>query len=265
MEHAIASARANLDLTEATFQRMNSLAAQKSISNQEFDEASARLKTARANHEMARSRRLQLDSKLAQVEQEVHSAAIMRDYATVIAPFSGIVTAKSVEPGTLVTPGAPLLTLERDGGYRLEVPVDESRLPTVKAGQSVEVVFDAPDRRVQARVSEIVPSVDAASRSYTVRIDLPADPQPRSGSFGRAIFAMGVQKVVAIPASALIERGQLQSVFVVDSGAARTRIVTTGRRSRDSVEVLSGLNPGESIVTPVPSSLLDGVRLEVRP
>jgi hypothetical protein len=83
--------------------------------------------------------------------------------------------------------------------------------------------------------------------------------------FGRAIFPLGVQKVLAIPAAALTERGQLQSVFVVEDGAAHTRLVTTGRRTREAVEVLSGLTAGEKIVSPVPPGLLDGARVEVRP
>jgi RND family efflux transporter MFP subunit len=264
MDNAIASAKANLDLAQSTYRRMEDLAGKKSISNQELDEASARLKAAQANHEMARARRTQLNSKLAQAEQEVRAAGIVRDYATITAPFPGVVTAKSIEAGNMVTPGVPLLTVERDGGYRLEASVDESRLPGVKAGQDVEVSFDGPDRRIHARVSEVLPAMDAASRSYTVRIDLPAAGQLRSGMFARATFALGVQKVAAIPAPALIERGQMQSVFVVDNGTARTRLITTGRRSQDSVEILSGLNPGESIVSPIPGGLVDGARVEAR-
>jgi RND family efflux transporter MFP subunit len=264
MESALAAAKANLDLAQATFQRMSDLAAKKSISNQEFDEASARFKMAEANYGMARARRLQLNSKMAQADQEVRSARIMRDFASIAAPFSGIVTTKSVEQGTLATLGVPLLTMERDGVYRLEASVDESQLPAAKVGQGVEVALDTLDRRISARVSEIVPSVDAASRSYTVKIDLPPISQLRSGMFGRAKFLLGSQSVAAIPASALVERGQLQSVFVVENGVARTRLVTTGRRGQQLVEILSGLNSGENIVLPVPPGLQDGARVEVR-
>ena len=77
-----------------------------------------------------------------------------------------------------------------------------------------------------------MPAVDAASRTYTVKIDLPASPQLRSGMFGRALFAVGARPVLAVPAAAVIERGQLQSVMVAEDGAARTRLVTTGQRQR---------------------------------
>jgi RND family efflux transporter MFP subunit len=264
-ESAVAAARANLDLARTTFHRIEELAAKKSISEQEFDEASARLKAAQARYDMAAGRRKQLDARLAQAEQAVRSATVMKDYARILAPFDGIVTAKSVEPGSLATCGAPLLTLERDGLYRLEAAVDESRLSAVRGGQTVEVSLEAMDRRLNGRVSEIVPAVDAASRSAVVKIDLPSIPQLRSGTFGRAWFPLGARTVVAVPAAAVVERGQLQSVFVVEDGWARTRLVTTGQRRGDLLEVLSGLTAGERVVAPVRFGLQDGARLETRP
>jgi RND family efflux transporter MFP subunit len=263
LENATAAAKANLDLAQTTFDRMKELAGKKSISNQEMDEASARLKAAEANYEMMRSRRAQITSKAAVVEQEVRAAGIMRDYAKLAAPFNGVVITRTVEPGNLATPGAPLLTIEQDGLYRLEASVDESKLASVRVGQAVEAVLEA-DRKLNARVSEIVPSVDSASRTYIVKLDLPATPNLRTGMFGRVIFPLGVQKVVAVPLPALMERGQLQSVFVVEDGVAHTRLVTTGRRTSDAVEVLSGLTAGERVVLPVPVGLQDGARVEVR-
>jgi multidrug efflux pump subunit AcrA (membrane-fusion protein) len=184
-ENGIAAAKANLDLAQATFKRMEELASKKSISNQEFDEASARLKAAQANYEMACARRSQLDSKIAQVEQEIRVAIVVRDYTKITAPFAGVVTAKSVETGTLASPGVPLLTVEQEGGYRLEVSVEESRISAIRLGQRATVSIEALDRKLDARVSEIVPSVDASSRSYVVKLDLPLLAQLRSGMFGR--------------------------------------------------------------------------------
>jgi RND family efflux transporter MFP subunit len=263
-DSGVAGAKANLDLAQSTFQRMQELASRKSISSQEFDEASARLKAAQAAYEMARAKRGQLDSKRASVQQEIRGASIMRDYTRISAPFSGVVTAKSVEPGNLAAPGAPLLTVEREGAYRLEASVDESRLPFVKAGQAVDVALESLDRRFTAHVSEIVPSVDAASRTYIVKIDLPAMPNLRSGMFGRAMFPLGTRKVATIPPPAMVEHGQLQSVFVIEDGCARTRLITTGERRQSAVEVLSGLSEGEKLVSPVPAGLSDGARVEVR-
>jgi RND family efflux transporter MFP subunit len=248
VEHAIAAAKANLDLAQATFRRMEDLAARKSISAQEFDEATARLKAAQSGHEMAVSKRAQVQSRIAQAEEEQRAARIMRQYAEIKAPFAGVVTVKTVEPGTLAAPGVPLLTLEREGGYRLEVAVEESRISAARAGQPVRVALEACESA--GRVNEIVPSVDAASRSYTVKIDFtPARgcPALRSGMFGRALFTLAARKVLAVPSSAVVEQGQLQSVMVVENGAARSRLITTSARRGDSVEVLSGLQAGERV------------------
>jgi membrane fusion protein, multidrug efflux system len=261
VESAIAAAKSNLDLAQSTFKRIQELAAKQSVSNQEFDEASARLKAAEAAYHMAESRRAQVQSRIEQAAAEQRSAAIMREYAQIDAPFAGVVTARSVEPGALASPGVPLLTIERDGGYRLEASVEESRLGTIRAGQSVGVALEGC--RAPQRVSEVVPAVDAASRSYIVKVDLNC-PSMRSGMFGRVQFPSGSRQVIAIPASAVVERGQLRSVFVAENGSAHTRLITVGRRSGEAVEVLSGLSPGEQVISPVPAGLEDDARVEVR-
>ena len=263
-DNGVAAAKANLDFAQSTFQRMEKLMAEKSISDQEFDEATARLKAAQAAYDMARAKRSQLDARQAQVGQEIRAAKIMRDYTRIAAPFVGVVTNKSVEPGNLAAPGAPLLTIEQEGAYRLEAAVDESKLSNVKGAEAVDVGVEALDRRFSARVSEIVPAVDAASRAYTVKIDLPAAPNLRSGMFGRAWFPVGTRRVVTVPAVALVERGQLQWVFVIDGGAAHTRMITTGTRTPGGVEVLSGLTEGEKVVSAPPAGLGDGAPVEVR-
>ncbi|MGO9260808.1 MAG: efflux RND transporter periplasmic adaptor subunit [Bryobacteraceae bacterium] len=263
-DSAVAAAKANLDLAQVTFGRMQDLFQKKSISNQEFDEASAKLKAAQAACDMAQARRVQWNAKVEQVDQEVRSTEVTRSYADVLAPFAGMVVSKSIEPGSLALPGVPLVTIEREGAYRLEASVEEDHLAAIRVGQPVSVTLDGVDRMVDARVSEIVPAVDAASRAYTVKIDLPALTALRSGVFGRATFQLASRSLLAIPAGAVTERGQLQSVLVVDQGTARTRLITTGQKVKDRIEVLSGLSAGETVIFPVPQGLADGARVEVR-
>jgi hypothetical protein len=127
------------------------------------------------------------------------------------------------------------------------------------------VVLDSLEKAIPARVSEVVPAVDAASRAFVVKIDLPATPQWRSGMFGRAQFPLGSRKVLAVPAGAVVEQGQVQSVYVVEDGRARSRLITTGAKNQGQVEVLSGLTVADKVVFPVPLSLRDGAAVEVRP
>ncbi len=263
-DSAVAAAKASLDLAQSTFQRFNELYQKKSISDQEFDEVSGKRRAAQANYDMMLSRRAQLDAKLAQIEEEIRSAQVSAGFAEITAPFAGLVSAKSVEPGVLAAPGVPLLTIERDGGYRLEASVEESKLAPIRTGQLVRVKLDGIDRPFAARVSEIVPAVDPAARANTVKIDLPALGGIRSGMFGRASFELGSRSMLTVPAAAVVERGQLRSVTIAENGIARARLITTGQRDGDRIEVLSGLHPGESVVIS-PANVADGTRIEVQP
>jgi RND family efflux transporter MFP subunit len=263
-ESAIVLSRSQLDLAQVTFHRMQDLLNKKSIAPQEYDEVSARLKAAQAALDMALARRIQLDAKIAQNEQDVRAAGIQRGYSQIIAPFSGTIITKSIEPGTLAVPGAPLFTIERVGAYRLEVSVEESRLSLARVGKTVLVTLDGINRTFPARVAEIVPSVDAAARTGTVKIDLPSLPELRSGLFGRALFDTGGRRVLTVPSASVTERGQLQSVYIEEDNIAHTRLVTVGMRMKDRVEVLSGLNQGDRVIVPIPMGLADGAPLEVR-
>jgi len=261
-DSGIAAAKATLDLAQVTFKRMQDLHDKKSVTTQEFDEASARLKAAQAAYEMARAKRAQLDSRLAQAEEELRSASVNRGYAEIAAPFAGVVVTKLVEPGNMAIPGAPLVIIEREGAYRLEASVEESHLGSIRIGQKVPVKFQ--NRTITGTVSEIVPEVDAASRTGTVKLHLPALPNLRSGMFGRAVFGTGARKVLAIPAACVIERGQVQSVLVDENGIARTRLITVGTKSGDRVEVLSGLAAGEKVILS-PEAVVDGTPVETIP
>lgn len=262
-DSAVNAAKASLELAQVTFRRMEDLFQKRSISNQEYDEARAKLRQAEAQLEMAQARRQQLDARIRQAEQAVQAAEVMRGYARITAPFDGLVVEKNVEPGNLAAPGAPLLVLEQEGAYRFEAAVEESRLGTVRVGQAVRVRLDALGRELSGRVTEIVPAVDPAARSFTAKIDLPAAEGLRSGLFGRALFDQGSRRAIVVPATALSERGQLASVFVIEGGAARTRLVSPGARRDGQVEILAGLNPGETIVAAIPPGLRDGARVEV--
>jgi multidrug efflux pump subunit AcrA (membrane-fusion protein) len=128
----------------------------------------------------------------------------------------------------------------------------------IRTGSDVRVSIDAADAVLGARVTEIVPAVDPGSRSFLVRADLPVLEGVQPGMFGRFQFACDTRKVLAVPPGAVQERGQLDIVFIVDKDRARLRLVRTGRRHTNAVEILSGLTAGETIVADPPKSLQDG-------
>jgi RND family efflux transporter MFP subunit len=263
-ENAITAANANLDLARVTHRRFEDLLAKASVSRQESDESQARLKSAGAALEIATAKRRQAEARRSQAEAELAAARVALSYATLSAPFPGLVTERRTDPGSLAAPGAPLLVLEREGNLRLEASIDESRLGLVRIGEHVAVEIDGLNRTVSGRVAETAPSIDASTRSFIAKIDLPAVPGLRAGMFGRAAFAGGERAALMIPQSAVLERGQVRSVYVVENEIARLRMIALGEPRDNRREILSGLTAGEKIIVAPPPLLSDGSRVAIQ-
>lgn len=260
-ENAIAAAKANLDLARVTHKRFEGLLMEAAVSQQEFDESLARLKNAEAALEMAASRRRQAEARRSQTEAELAAQRVALDYATLAAPFPGLVIERKADPGSLATPGMPLLILEREGFLRLETSIDESRLNLIRIGEEVAVEIDGLNRTFNGRVAEITPSIDPFTRSFIAKINLPAVPELRAGMFGRASFNGVKREALMVPDTAILERGQIRSVYVMEQDVARLRLVTVGDAHHKRREILSGLTTGEKIVVSPPPLLSDGSRL----
>ncbi|MCU0597622.1 MAG: efflux RND transporter periplasmic adaptor subunit, partial [Desulfobacterota bacterium] len=116
------------------------------------------------------------------------------------------------------------------------------------------------------RVSEIVPALDPASRSFIVKVDLQNPEAPthfRSGLFGKARFSTGTREVLTVPVESIVERGQLTFVFVADSSqTARMRLIQTGKRYADRIEVLSGLTQGDPVILEPLPGIKEGAAVE---
>ena len=257
--HGIASARSQLHLAEITHQRFEDLLAKESVSRQEFDEVDARLKAARAAVALARSRKSQAEAKRAQAEAGIVQAEVMLSYAVLTAPLAGLVTERMAEPGDLAAPGTPLLRIEETAAYRLEVAAPESQLANLRVGQQLPVAISVlgTGGPSDGRIVEIVPAVDRESRTFTVRIQLPASPGMRSGLYGRAFLPGLPREILTVPESSILEQGQLRTVFVVRGGRARRLLLTLGELREGRYEVLSGLETGDQVVLE-PGQIEDG-------
>jgi RND family efflux transporter MFP subunit len=253
-----AAAESEFHLAEATFKRYQDLYEKKSVSPQEFDEIKARFQGAQARRAMSHAAEAEAQAGFAQAETA-------QAYSRVRAPFDGVVTEKKADAGTLASPGMPLFTLEDPRRYRLEASVDEGDLRLLRNGQAVRVHIDALGDELSGKVSRIVPAADASTRSFLVKVDLPANQHVRSGLFGRALISRGDKSAVLAPRSAVVHRGQLQAVYVVESsGTAALRYVTLGNSYADEVEIFSGLDGGENLIADPANQELAGKKIEAR-
>ena len=253
----LVSANSDLALAESTLKRYRYLYEQKVVSQQEFDEVNTRQQTFLARRDIAQAGQEQARAALNQ-------AAISLDYTRIRAPFNGTVTRKKVDSGTLASPGMPIFTVEDMRRFQLEVSVNETDLWCVRLGGQVSVAIQAlGSTELKGKVVQIVPAADPASRAFLVKIDLPPDTRLRSGLFGRAQFSRGEQQALLIPRSAVVQRGQLQGVFVLDQNkVAKLRYVSLGKSSGSEIQVLSGLQGGECLVANPGERDLNSKRIE---
>lgn len=259
------AAIADLTLASAWHKRIASLHGRNSATAQELDEATARLAAASARVASGRARIEQATAALAAARAGSDAASTTQSFSTLTAPFGGVVTERLVDPGHMAAPGTPLLRLDAGGVARVEARVDEARIPYVRVGDTVEVLADAEEGGAVDGVVAEIARVDAATRAFTVKVALPEGHPARSGTFARIRFAGPARRALVVPAGALRRQGQVNTVFVVQQGIARLRLVQTGQAEPDRVEILAGLEDGERVVVRPPPALADGQPVGDRP
>jgi len=255
-KRGLEEAQARQKLADSTFGRFKRLYDEQALTRQEFD-------TRQTERELAHQAVARAEARLRQTQEASRAAGAMADYTKIVAPISGIIVAKQADLGSTVFPGQPLMTIDDEGSYQLELAIPESQVRAVHAGTPVQVQIDATGSSFSTRVAEVVPSSDPASRTYTAKVAVPQK-GVRSGMFGRGSIALGSSvKGVRVPRSAVFERGALTAVWSVGTDEViRMRLVKTGRIAGDSIEILSGLSDGDRIVTAGMEKAIDGARLQ---
>jgi HlyD family secretion protein len=269
-------AQSALRLAQVTQSRMSRLQAEGAVSQSVLDDANTALEQARARVAQSeagiRQSQAAIDQTQAAVsraELSVISSDISASYGTIIAPFDGVVVQKMAYEGEMAAPGTPLLKVENPNKLELEISVPEENLRLVRVGQSVKVQFDAVNQTINGTIQQIVPAANAQSRSFLVKIPLNNSSKLISGMFGRIALPLGANReTLLVPTKALIQRGQLQGVYVVESteekAIAVLRWVKTGKPQNEQIEIVSGLKTGDRIITSNIIQLSDGQPVAVR-
>jgi RND family efflux transporter MFP subunit len=217
--------------------RFSALLQQQAVTRAEFDAVQARQRVAQA---------------------AVTEAETLLGQSTLVAPFDGVVARKWVEIGDLAVPGRALVEIEDPIQLRFEANVPEALIDRVEPGKQLTVRVASVDRLIDAVVAEIAPSADPNSRTFLVKLDFPPQPALRAGQFGRVAIPVGEIAALRVPAAAVVQRGQMELVFVVEQGRAQLRLIKTGKRLGDEVEVISGVQAGETVILSGVHTLLEG-------
>lgn len=240
---AVAASEAQVREAEAaarnarlSFERSRQLFAQKFISQAALDKAEADYKQAQA--------------RLAAVLAGAGAAATERSFATIVAPYSGVVSARHVELGEMAVPGKPLMTGFDPASLRAAANVPQSQVPAIQASGRARVEIPSLGRWIEARAITVVPAADPRTHTTRVRLDLPEDLRGvYPGVFARAHFTVGRAERLLVPREAVFRRSELTAVYVLDEkGHPRLRQVRLGTAGDErAVEVLAGLKPGERV------------------
>ena len=243
-EQAYEAARQGRSMADLTWQRYKKLHDEKALARQEIDQIETQKKVADAQYEQAKA--------------GLEEARVWQGFTRITAPAAGVVTEKRIDAGSMAMPGVPLFTVESEGGFQLEVAVDEALSGKIPVGANAVVTIDTLGLNTTGKVIEVIPAVDPATRTFIVKIAL-ADKGLKSGLFARVRLPRGEREAILVPKGAVVEKGQLTGVFAVDPrGIVTYRLVRTGKTHEGGVEVLSGLQAGDRIVTAGLEKAVDG-------
>ena len=244
--------------------------------NARLSQAEARLGQAKRNLE--RERRLlakdastpetvrSLEDALRVAEAGYREAKTIYGYTVITAPFAGTIARKMAHAGDLATPGQPLLVLENGGRLQVVAAVPETVVPQLKIGDSVPVSIPAAGYEGKGTVAEIASASDVATRSAVMKLAIADGAALRSGQYARLILpGTAAAETLLVPATAVGRMGQMERLFVVQEATAHLRLVRTGDRYGDQVEILAGLTPGEQVVVQGGDHLVDGQPLRIVP
>ncbi len=251
-------AEAALKNVEINYNRVKSLFDQKSATQKEMDDVEMAYQMAKARVEAVK-----------EMEKEVTDVI---GYGDIVSPIQGYVTRKFAQEGDMAVPGMPLITVEDLSVLKVTAQVPESEIHMFKTGDEVKILIDALNgKSLKGIVDRINPGGNPMSRQFEIKIvlkDLNNETRSllKSGMFARVLLAKGNKSAVTVPESSLVRRGQLEGLYVVSNGNTATlRWVRTGKTFGDRIEILSGLDDGETIVTSSDNKLSDGLKIEVTP
>ncbi|MCL5773429.1 MAG: efflux RND transporter periplasmic adaptor subunit [Firmicutes bacterium] len=279
----LSSAQSSYDTAKRNLERQQNLMKEGYISQQMLDTAENQYQMARSQLIAAKSaldsakantaqNQIQaedvvaLSSQLQQAEASLEYIKTQIQQTRIIAPYSGFITGRFVDPGAMATSGLQLLSIADLDTVWIEILVPEEYLNKISLGDTVKVAFDALDNKTfTGKIVQINPSGDPRNLSYKVRISITnQEHMLKAGMFARADLILEKHKnVVAVPKDAVFEDKGKKWVFVVNGDKVHLREITTGFSDSQMTEIKSGAAAGENVATLISPNLKDGDTVKI--
>ena len=232
---------------ESNYRRVKTYLEQAAATTQDLERAEAAYQQARAGVEQAKKGVSAAAARVEQSKKILEESQVAMGYTTIEAHQSGQISNRLVDPGDMAWPGKPLLVLQASGALRLEADVREGLIEKLSLGMRLPVSIDALNLRIEGELEQIVPSAQAASRTFLVKVTIPSAEKLYPGMFGRLHVPLGERQAVLVPKAAVRRIGQMEIVRVEEGDRWINLFVKTGRAVNGKVEVLSGLTGNERI------------------
>lgn len=244
-----------VDVTQAQNNLQNAI-----IDNQRYENA---YKTGGVTKQQLDNSRLQLKNAQAAVKAQ----SVKVNDTNVRAGISGTINKKMVEPGTVVSPGTSMFEIVNINSLKLSVLVDESQVGKIGLGQEVAINVNVlPGESFSGRITFIAPKSDA-SLNFPVEIEVQNRGNLKAGMYATAVFKTNhgaeTQNMLTVPAEAFVNGVSSGQLFIVNNGVAKLIKVQTGKVYGDKVQILSGLNGGEQVVTSGQINLDNGSKINI--
>lgn len=244
-----------VDVTQAQNNLQNAI-----IDNQRYENA---YKTGGVTKQQLDNSRLQLKN----AQAALRSQGVRMNDTKVRAGISGTINKRMVEPGAVVSPGTPLFEIVNINSLKLAVLVDESQVGRIQIGQQVDINVNVlPDETFTGRISFIAPKSDA-SLNFPVEVEVANNGQLKAGMYATALFKTNYgaenQNMLTVPAEAFVNGVSSGQLFIVQNGVAKLVKVQTGKVYGDKVQIISGLNGGEQVITSGQINLENGSKINI--
>lgn len=244
---AVRAAEAVFSEAEAAYERTKIYLQGQAATQQDMEQARSAFLQAKAGVERAQQGLREAEAGVRQAEKIVEESRIALGYARIEAPEEGQVARRTAEPGDLAWPGKTLLLIQTRGALRLESMVREGLIHRIRVGSRMTVSVDVLERELEGVVDEVVPFADPVTRTFLVKVSLPPAEGLYPGMFGRLLVPVEDHEIVTAPREAVVRVGQLEMVTVRAGDRWERIFVKTGSVMGDRVEILAGLDGGETL------------------
>jgi membrane fusion protein, multidrug efflux system len=260
---SVKEAKAVYDEARLTRERAAKLETEKLIPQSERDSAEASYNVALNRYQTALDEGRFRLAALAQKHAELDLAREELAAISIVAPFDAVVQVRHANPGAYLKEGDPLVALVQVDPLRLHLEVPEPEAPRIRLGQEVRFMVTGETEERVAQITRISPQMDNETRMLIVEADVPNDGSLRAGAFAQARIVVQAQSAaLVVPPEAIRVFAGVQKTFVLQDDKAIEKEITTGNRTSDWVEILTGLKEGERVILG-PGGLRSGDRVAI--